>query len=134
MSTSSPEPGRDSQPSIPAEPHAATGTSRRTSVVSLLVVLLAGGGAGFLYWSSHGPARDRLVLYGNVDIRQVDLSFDNEGRIAAMLVEEGYHVQKGQLLAMLDPSRFEDAVKQAEGQLAAQRQRVAKLERGSRPQ
>jgi HlyD family secretion protein len=108
--------------------------SRRTRMVIVLLIVLAGGAAGLLYWKSHGPPSDRLVLYGNVDIRQVDLSFDNEGRISQMLVEEGDRVETGQLLATLDPSRFEDAVNAAEGQLAQQRQVVAKLERGSRPQ
>jgi len=99
-------------------------------MVIVLLIVLAGGAAGFLYWKSHGPPSDRLLLYGNVDIRQVDLSFDNEGRISQMLVEEGDRVETGQLLATLDPSRFEDAVNAAEGQLAQQRQVVAKLERG----
>ena len=99
-----------------------------------ILIVLAGGAAGFLYWRSHRPPADRLVLYGNIDIRQVDLSFDNQGRIMQMLVDEGGRVEKGQLLATLDPSRFEDAVGAAEGELAQQRHVVAKLERGSRPQ
>ncbi len=108
--------------------------SRRKRIVVVLLIVLAGGVAGFLYWKSHGPRSTRLVLYGNVDIRQVDLSFDNEGRIMQMLVEEGDRVEKGKLLARLDPLRFEDAVNAAQGQLAQQRQVVAKLESGSRPQ
>jgi HlyD family secretion protein len=108
--------------------------SRRARVVAGILIILVGGAAGFLYWRSHRPPADRLVLYGNIDIRQVDLSFDNQGRIMQMLVEEGDRVEKGRLLATLDPSRFEDAVRAAEGQLARQRQVVAKLERGSRPQ
>jgi HlyD family secretion protein len=108
--------------------------SRRARIVAVVLIVLAGGAAGFFYWRSHRPAADRLVLYGNIDIRQVDLSFDNQGRIMQMLVDEGDRVEQGQLLATLDPSRFEDAVGAAEGQLARQRQVVAKLERGSRPQ
>ncbi len=108
--------------------------SQRKRIVVVLLIVLASGVAGFLYWKSHGPPSDRLVLYGNVDIRQVDLSFDNEGRIMQMLVEEGDRVEKGQLLARLDPARFEDAVNAAQGQLAQQSEVVAKLESGSRPQ
>jgi HlyD family secretion protein len=108
--------------------------SRRKRIAVILLIVLAGGAAGFLYWKSHGPPTDRLVLYGNIDIRQVDLSFDNEGRIMQMLVEEGDRVDKGQLLATLDPTRFEDAVNVAAAQLAQQRHVVTKLERGSRPQ
>lgn len=108
--------------------------SRRARIVVVLLLVLGGAAAGFVYWRSHRPPSDRLVLYGNVDIRQVDLSFDDEGRIMQMRVEEGDRVEKGQLLATLDPSRFEDAVHAAEGQLAQQRQVVARLQNGSRPQ
>lgn len=108
--------------------------SRRKRIAVVLLIGVAGGAAGFLYWKSHGSPSSRLVLYGNVDIRQVDLSFDNEGRIMQMLVEEGDRVEQGQLLATLDPARFEDAVNAAAAQLAQQRHVVAKLERGSRPQ
>ena len=43
-----------------------------------------------------------LVLYGNVDIRQVSLAFDGSGRVAEMQVDEGDAVQAGQVLATLD--------------------------------
>jgi HlyD family secretion protein len=108
--------------------------TRRRRIAVVLLVVLVGGIGGFLYRKSHEAPADRLVVYGNIDIRQVDLSFDNEGRITQMLVEEGDRVEEGQLLAALDPSRFEDAVNAAAGQLAQQREVVAKLERGSRPQ
>jgi multidrug resistance efflux pump len=108
--------------------------SRRKRIVGVLLLVVAGGVAGVFYRKFHGPPSNRLVLYGNVDIRQVDLSFDDDGRITRMLVEEGDRVEKGQLLATLDPARFEDAVNAARGELAQQRQVVAKLERGSRPQ
>ncbi|HEX6173989.1 MAG TPA: hypothetical protein VF089_08235, partial [Candidatus Binatia bacterium] len=40
-----------------------------------------------------------LTLYGTVDLRQVQLSFNNSERIAAVLVQEGDRVRQGQLLA-----------------------------------
>lgn len=48
-----------------------------------------------------GPA-DALTLYGNVDIREVQLAFKESNRIASMAVTEGARVDKGQLLAQLD--------------------------------
>ena len=47
--------------------------------VALAVVLL------LQWWLGHNG--DRLVLYGNVDIRQVDLAFRVNGRIAKVLVD-----------------------------------------------
>ena len=44
--------------------------------------------AVFLLWQWLRHDGDQLVLYGNVDIRQVDLSFRVNGRIASVLVDE----------------------------------------------
>ena len=74
------------------------------------------------------------MLYGNIDLRQVELAFNNNGRIAAVLVQEGDHVRKGQLLAQLDTSRLEPQVAQAAAQAAAQLQVVTRLHNGSRPE
>ncbi len=43
-----------------------------------------------------------LTLYGNVDIRQVSLAFEQSGRIQKLLVQEGDKVQAGQVLATLN--------------------------------
>ena len=99
------------------------------------VVVLALAVSGWFWWSArnHDDAKE-LVLYGNVDLRQVDLAFNNSERIAAVLVQEGEHVRKGQLLARLDTARLEPRLAQAEAQAAAQRQVVQRLRNGSRPE
>jgi HlyD family secretion protein len=105
--------------------------------IVLIVVLLAvaGAAAGVLWWFSqrHTTAKE-LALHGNVDLRQVELPFNNSERIAAVLVQEGDRVRRGQVLARLDTSRLEPQVAQAEAQAAAQRQIVARLHSGSRPE
>ena len=101
----------------------------------LIPFVLAVGGAGAYWWWSRGndtPAT--LVLFGNVDLRQVALPFNNSERIAVVLVEEGDHVQRGQVLARLDVSRLKPQVDQAEAQAAAQRAVVERLRNGSRPE
>ncbi len=75
-----------------------------------------------------------ITLYGNVDIREVQMAFQDGGRISRILVEEGNRVQKGEILAELDPTRYELAVKQLEAEYAAQEQIVRRLHQGSRPQ
>jgi len=52
-------------------------------------------------------APQELVLYGNVDLREVDLAFNNNERITAVLVQEGDRVHRGQILARVDTSRLE---------------------------
>ena len=75
---------------------------------------------------------DALVLYGNVDIRQVELGFRVSGRIAGMPFEEGDVVQEDQLLATLDRRPYEDDVRLAAADVAVERANVDKLETGTR--
>lgn len=104
--------------------------------MTLIVLLLAVAGAAVWMWwhTQHESAAEELVLHGNVDLRQVQLSFNNSERIAAVLVQEGDRVRKGQLVARLDTRRLEPQVAQAEAQTAAQRQVVQRLHNGSRPE
>jgi HlyD family secretion protein len=78
--------------------------------------------------------RRELVLYGDVDLRQVELAFNNNERIAAVLVQEGDRVKRGQSLARVETSRLEPQLAQAEATTAAQREAVERLRNGSRPQ
>src|SRR5690242_7505122 len=76
----------------------------------LVLAGLAGVVAGGAVWYEYGqrPARDRrLVLQGDVDVRQVNLSFKVEGRIETLAVDEGDPVEPGQVLATLDRRYFE---------------------------
>jgi HlyD family secretion protein len=75
-----------------------------------------------------------LVLYGNVDVRQVNLSFKVPGRIAALPVDEGDVVEPGQEIATLDPRYFDDAVALATARRDAKAAVLARLEHGSRPE
>ncbi len=109
-------------------------TVSRPRLLILLVVLLGAVAAGTWLMLRPRAAPTALVLYGNIDIRSVDLAFNDAGRIARVLVEEGAPVRKGQPLATLDAARFGDAVHQAQGVLAAAEQQLAKLRAGSRPQ
>ena len=93
----------------------------------------APGSGGGRSNGASAPA-DTLVLHGNVDIRQVELAFNANERIDQLLVHEGDRVIKGQLLAVLDTRRLEQGVAEARAQVAAQRQVVARLQAGSRPE
>jgi HlyD family secretion protein len=106
---------------------------RRIAILVGLVVIV--GGAGLWWWLAHRKTEQtELVLYGNVDLRQVQLAFNNSERIREVLVQEGDRVKKGQVVARLDVSRLEPPVKQAEAQVAAQQQAVDRLHNGSRPE
>ena len=77
---------------------------------------------------------NHLFLYGNVDIRQVDLGFRVNGRLEKMLVEEGDQVKRGDLLAVLDKAPYEADLASAKAGLAQAEANYLKLQHGSRPQ
>jgi HlyD family secretion protein len=99
--------------------------------VIIIIVIVA-----FLLWSllRKGASDDKLILYGNVDIRQVNLAFKVTERVRQMLVEEGDRVEKGQLLASLESEKLDAAVLSRAAQVRAQAHAVARMEAGSRPQ
>ena len=107
---------------------------RRIIAALVLVALAAGGGYAWLS-PQFAPAADAgLTLYGNVDIREVDLGFRVAGRLQAMHFEEGDAVAAGQLLAELDAQPLQEALAVAvAGVLQAQAQ-LDRLNSGSRPQ
>ena len=102
----------------------------------LIVVVLAALAAGaYAWWPSQlRSASAQLELHGNVDLRQVDLPFNNLERIAAVLVQEGDRVKAGQLLARVDTSRLEPQLAQAEAQAASHRAVVERSHNGNRPE
>lgn len=75
-------------------------------IVLFLVVLALGSGA-FVYWRSSqtGPT-DRLLLSGNIELTQVNIAFKTAGKLLEVTVDEGAHVEKGQVLARLDPDQL----------------------------
>lgn len=108
---------------------------KKVLIVAFVIIAAGAGGVAWLEFGRRGAApADLLVVHGNIDLRQVALPFNNNERIAAVLVQEGDVVRKGDLLARLDTSRLEPQVAQAAAQVAAQRAAVARLHNGSRPE
>ena len=62
---------------------------------------------------------DDLLLYGNVDVRQVDMGFRVPGRVIEMLFQEGEFVKKGTLLGKIEEEPYADRVEEAKANIAA---------------
>ena len=101
-------------------------------IVAVVILVVASG--GWYFSNSHSVRPTDLVLYGNVDIRQVQLAFNGSERVDEMSAKEGDRVKKGQLLATLDPVRLERKVDFQLAQLASQQQVVSRLLAGNRPE
>ncbi|MDP1880235.1 MAG: efflux RND transporter periplasmic adaptor subunit [Parachlamydiaceae bacterium] len=87
---------------------------KRVILLIIVILIILGGYHSYFSWKNKTQETNFITLYGNVDVRQVDLGFRVSGRIAEMFYEEGDFVHPGTLLAYLDDQPFEDQVKQAE--------------------
>lgn len=101
------------------------------AAIALVVLALA---ISYRLAKKEAASPKELVLYGNVDIREVDLAFDASGRVRRMLANEGDRVEKGDLLAVLDKERLQENVDRAEAQLAKEKATLEKFETGTRPE
>lgn len=110
-------------------------TRKQRALLAVAAVLVMAVAVGIYFHVRDTVSRTgHLTIYGNTDIREVQLAFNDSGRIESLKVQEGDRVHKGEVLAVLDPVRFADAVAQAKGALAAAQQVLARLNAGSRPE
>ncbi len=105
----------------------------RRFILVLFVALAIGAGAYFYLQRREEPV-NQLQLYGNVDIRQIQLAFHATGRIEKFLIEEGDVVKPGQLVAELDPVRYEAGVARVSAEVAGKNQVLSRMLAGSRPE
>ena len=73
-----------------------------------------------------------LTLYGSIDMRTVDLAFEESGRLKSVRFEEGSAIKAGEIIATLDDSRYRIARDQAASQVAVAEAQLALLLAGSR--
>jgi HlyD family secretion protein len=106
---------------------------RGTFMAIALVVTVTAVTTILLLRGCHG-SNDLLTLYGNVDIREVQVAFNDSDRIVGMFVQEGDSVRAGELLAELDSHRYAATADQAQRSVEAQRQVLTRLLNGSRPE
>jgi HlyD family secretion protein len=105
---------------------------KKSVFLGLVLIVIVGLS---LYWLNRPKHNsDTITLYGNIDIRQVQAAFYDSGRVTKIYVQEGDQIKKGELLAQLDPTRFQEAVKQNQALVATQQQILTRLVNGSRPE
>ena len=109
-------------------------SSKGRVAVGAVVLAAAAGGAWYWYKAEAHAAPAALTLFGNVDIREVELGFRVPGRITDVLVDEGDVVTKGLRLAVIDSEPYRQAVALAEARVQLAQANLAKFEKGSRPQ
>lgn len=90
---------------------------KKRLVVPVILALLAG--VGWHFYGKYRSSGQPLELYGNVDIREVDLGFRVGGRLQEVLKDEGDTVKAGEILARIDRGPVEQEIGQAKAALAA---------------
>ncbi len=99
-----------------------------------IVLLAVAAGVGWLVAQRLAAKPDPGVLYGNVEIRQVDLSFETEGKVVSMPEHEGDRVHRGEVVAELDPTTLQSAVALAAARRDAAKAQLDLLLAGTRPE
>ena len=97
-------------------------------IIVLVVVLISLATLVYQYLYAQKRARE-LVLYGNVDVRQVDIGFRVAGQVEALYFEEGDCVAAGKLMAKLSPTPYHSQVNQAHASADATRASFENAER-----
>jgi HlyD family secretion protein len=130
------QPGPAAKPA-PANSPASSGMKKiliaGVLLLAILVAIAIGFGLGRLGGNSKKDP-NQLLLNGNVDLRQVELAFNNSERIAEVLVQEGDKITRGQILARLDTGRLKPQTAAADAEVEAQQAVVQRLHHGSRPE
>jgi HlyD family secretion protein len=108
---------------------------KRKRLIPVIVVVLAGiGYAAWHFNNNEEENGNRLILYGNVDIREVNLGFRVGGRVDRMHFEEGDTVHAGDVMAVLDKAPFQHDLDLAKAQLETRRANYQKMQAGTRPE
>lgn len=105
---------------------------KRVMVIGAAAILVVAIAAVWVKRAGNGD--EALVLYGNVDIREVQLAFRQPGRVADMAFQEGDAVTAGTRMALLDAQPYRDALAAAEAAVRVAQAEVDKLHGGLRPQ
>ena len=88
---------------------------KKKIIILVLILLIIGIAVFTLTRNKENP--NELTLYGNIEIRQVDLSFQVGGIIEKMFKEEGDSVEKDELLAILDSRDYKSNLEKAEAEV-----------------
>ncbi len=101
--------------------------SKPRLVLLVPLVLLAAAGA-LVYWGQHQRSSEALYYSGTIEATTADISFQTQGRVSEVLVQEGQAVAAGQILARLETDAFIADRRAAEAALMQARADLARAE------
>jgi len=88
---------------------------KKTILVSVAIVCVAAVIiVGMVYFFREREGENIITLYGNVDVRQVDIGFRVSGKVNQLHFEEGDGVKEGDLMCTLDLTPYDSQLLEAE--------------------
>ena len=90
----------------------------KKKIIALVLIILIAGLCIFFCKTNKKDTSNELTLFGNIEIRQIDLSFQVSGLVSKLLKEEGDTVKKGELIAVMDESDYNANFKRAAAEVA----------------
>lgn len=103
-------------------------------IIVILVILAIAGIGGWQIYHRYEKEHEPLRLYGNVDIRGVDLGFRVGGKLSEVLKDEGDLIKAGETLARIDGAPYQREIEQAKASLGAAEAELSLKKAGYRPE
>jgi HlyD family secretion protein len=92
---------------------------KRILILLVIVCAVIGLGVGVYFYIRAQREKNVLTLYGNVDVRQVDIAFRVAGQVEELYFEEGDLVEKGKLMARMVETPYTSQLSEARANLQA---------------
>ena len=99
---------------------------KRIIVVTFLVLFIGVG--SLVYFGQRKVHTEELYYSGTIEATQSELSFQVNGRVVSVLVDEGQSVEKDQLLAELDKSQYVARCEEAKAYLNQAEKNLQRVE------
>ncbi|QKI89048.1 efflux RND transporter periplasmic adaptor subunit [Thiomicrorhabdus xiamenensis] len=107
---------------------------KKRLLLGIILLAVSAFSAWYYFHETGVEETDQITLYGNVDLRQVNLAFQVSGQIEKMQVSEGAHVKQNQELASIDSTRYQAKLDYAKSSVSALQATLDKLIAGNRPE
>ncbi len=96
------------------------------------VLVIAGILAGSYWYFSFNDTSAGIALSGNIEVDDIDISFEVPGKVASVPVEEGESVKKGEVVARLEKKDYKREVELKKAKLQAAKAHLKELQNGTR--
>lgn len=105
---------------------------KKAPIVIAIVIIIAAAAAVLYYRESRKPAE--VVLSGTLEARTVNVGSLVGGRVTKTLIDEGMHVESGQLLVTLETETIDRQLSEQRAAITAAQAALAKALAGPRPE